>query len=305
MTAPEVADQAPDDNKATAPEVSAPLAWNSNAAPGSYPYSPKWNPLASLLLNNKAPEGLDSTLDRQHLTNLQEDIEKLTLASKADISSIYHTVPSLITLFMDSKEPTAQLMNRRISLDDRILINHLGEYTIECLIIHTLANMIHNQESSTILLRLATLIEQIELAFRYHTFWTYKDVVREPKERTTPEYQSIGTALATFLFDRKLIDTWHNDSEDGALSLITEADYRRRKEPILVYPLFDINKLPTKLNLPMLVPPISWHYNNASGSQSDNPFSKVTKDLTSTYPHKYLTSGQGSYLTPSFPILYH
>lgn len=126
MTAPEVADQAPDDNKATAPEVSAPLAWNSNAAPGSYPYSPKWNPLASLLLNNKAPEGLDSTLDRQHLTNLQEDIEKLTLASKADISSIYHTVPSLITLFMDSKEPTAQLMNRSISLDDRILINSLA-----------------------------------------------------------------------------------------------------------------------------------------------------------------------------------
>lgn len=90
------------------------------------PYSPKWDPLASLLLNKKATEGLDSTLDRQHLTKLEEDIERLTLESKADISSIYHTVPSLITLFMESKEPTAQLMNRSISLDDRILINSLA-----------------------------------------------------------------------------------------------------------------------------------------------------------------------------------
>jgi DNA-directed RNA polymerase len=204
--------------------------------------------------------------------------------------------------------------------EDLIYIHSFDHYTLEAIMIHVLASTFHSLQDSPAV-RVATLVEYLTQFYRNHaklikarninlnpkkvdepanTMNKKKDepantnnkkkdepVNMKNKKKEEPanmknndKRYAIGAFLLDFLSSREVI-TLTND-------LYTVVQYASKKKGSYFYPKslyavcnFDLDLLPIKLNLPMVVPPRDWvskiEVEDPKSKRKGNPKSKIKK----------------------------
>ena len=249
--------------------------WNSfykkieeSGGNGVYNVNLYHNEVIKLLVSSKSMEGGCS---QDKLFSLQRDIEDLTLFFEE--KSIFRTYPSLIKLLIHDDMITAKeyLMQKRYLLDtDLACIKIFGKYTLEAIIINVLGSVFNYAQSLSVV-RLSTLIHQIDSAVRVQAInmgmkidmkkkadkLVVSSLTPEKKRKITRSHYAIGVGLVELLVERQLITL-----ETTGASYMPQVPVSKIKGYILnCYAVcnFDLSILPIKLNLPMVCKPAPWN----------------------------------------------
>lgn len=256
-----------------------------------------------LLVIEKLMQGKEGKqLCSDDLRKLQLEIEDLSMAF--DEQSIFKTVPNLIRTLIRIDEINAKdYLRGKVELkEDKELLAEFGQYTIEALIIHVLSMVFNSLEESSII-RLASLIEQLESCVRSQAALlkhrrckkdnknsiAVDDVNHSVKEMEKNKYDTkyaIGSRLVDFMVDRGLISLTNEMKE--SIPVRTKNNSYYLPKHVCVYCNFDLSLLPIKLNLPMVYPPLDW---KSACPKGKNP--------------TYLSDLSGGYLSGPGGDIYH
>lgn len=236
---------------------------------------------------------------KMNLYHLQRKIESLTGDFKE--KSIFKSYPELIQILTgqkkkktcDNKKKTGDnhtsetgdtsdkmktakdyLKECDLSEDDLGKIHHLGQYTLEAIIINVLGSMFNSEEILSAV-RVSTLIEQIDAAVNVqarimgyinnaasHTAPKLDSMDKKTKKATRKTY-NIGVGMINFMIDRELISLDSSINSDEFPKKKCHKYYKNSR--CLATCNFDLSTLPIKFNLPMVYPPVDWH------SKEENP----------------------------------
>lgn len=138
---------------------------------------------------------------------------------------MFKTAANLIKILVRSNGVSAKdyLREKLVKEEDKLLLSEFGQYTIEALVVHVLG-MVFSQPDSNPIVRVATLIDQLESSVRTQASLLksrrsqkpYSNVTNEvshdgnpvnvrkrsKKEMTHP----FGTCLVQFMVERKMIN---------------------------------------------------------------------------------------------------
>ena len=213
-------------------------------------------------------------LSTETLINIQMKIEDLTM--RFDEESMFKSAPNIIRILIKNNESNAKdyLRGRELEKDDIELLTEFGQYTIEALIVHVLGMVFHSQETNS-LIRVASLVEQLESSLRIHASLlksrrckkvfstsTDNDVLKSDKEKKRSKLVKkypFGSALVQFMEDRELISLVNDLS--GSVRVQNKKGNYYLPSHLYAECNFDISLLPIKLNLPMVCEPLDWKRN--------------------------------------------
>lgn len=212
-----------------------------------------------------------------------------------DEESMFKTVPNIIKILIRPNQDNAKdyLRGKFLEMDQIELLSEFGQYTIEALIVHVLGMLFNNEESNT-MIRVATLVEQLESSVRKQALFlksrrskiplsmatdglsNAKMSVKERKSKLVRLYP-FGAGLVQFMEERRLI-TLTTDLSGTVRVQKKQGSYFL---PSHLYAVcnFDISLLPIKLNLPMVCKPLDW--TNASPQCKKRP--RTLSDISGGY----------------------
>ena len=211
-------------------------------------------------------------LSEDELKKIQIKIENMTMLF--DEESMFKTVPNIIKILIKPNQDNAKdyLRQKYLEKDEIELLSEFGQYTIEALIVHVLG-MLFNNEESNIMIRVATLVEQLESNVRKQALFlksrrckipfsivsdVYSNAKMSVKDRKSKlvRLYPFGAGLVQFMEERKLI-TLTTDLSGTVRVQKKQGSYFL---PSHLYAVcnFDISLLPIKLNLPMVCKPLDW-----------------------------------------------
>lgn len=182
-----------------------------------------------------------------------------------------------------------------LSVDDKDLLTVFGQYTIECLLIHTLCVLFQTEHYVSV----ASLIDSIERNIRLHAqiVGDNRMVSEQVPSKVRKQEYPFGTALVEYLISRNVIVITQRNLDD-IKSCEMEANkfvknvkkkgksfYREKSN--FAECTFNTAILPIKFNLPMVIPPSNWKY-----------------DLESNQNHLSISDLSGGYLTNERGQLY-
>lgn len=234
-------------------------------------------------------------LTEEKLINIQIRIEALTM--RFDEESIFKTVPNIFQILIKRDQENAKDYLRRslLNMDEIELLSEFGQYTIEALIVFVLG-MLFNNEESKLMIRVATLVEQLESNVRKQALLlksrkskmkiqssmatdglsNAQNSVKKSKSKLSKMYP-FGAGLVQFMEERKLI-TLTTDLSGTVRVQKKQGSYYLPKHLYAVCN-FDISLLPIKLNLPMVCKPLDW--TNASPQCKKRP--RTMSDISGGY----------------------
>lgn len=208
-----------------------------------------------LLIDNKSRE-----MSYADLVDLQRDIENLSFGF--DEQSLFKSVPMLIRRLIGTDKINAKVYLTEIfNLSEKNLtyIEKFGNYTLEAIMIYVLGVMFNSVQSLP-LVRVSTLIQQLESAVRVQAYHLGMSNPKKPKSETTrkvPSSFAIGASLVQLLVERELItlDTL------GYTEEFPTSNSKGRYNPKKCFAMcnFDPTILPIKFNLPMVCEPVLWN----------------------------------------------
>lgn len=232
-------------------------------------------------------------LSEDELKKIQMKIEDLTMLF--DEESMFKTVPNIIKILIRPNQDNAKdyLRRKYLEMDQIELLSEFGQYTIEALIVHVLGMLFNNEESNT-MIRVATLVEQLESSVRKQALFlksrrsqiplsmatdglsNAKMSVKERKSKLVKLYP-FGAGIVQFMEERGLI-TLTTDLSGTVRVQKKQGSYFL---PSHLYAVcnFDISLLPIKLNLPMVCKPLDW--TNASPQCQKRP--RTLSDISGGY----------------------
>lgn len=211
---------------------------------------------------------LQKPLSEDDLRKIQMEIEDQTILF--DETSMFKTAPNIIKILIRNNDVCAKdyLRGRALVKDDIELLSEFGQYTIEALIVHVLG-MVYNSLEYNSIIRLATLVEQLERSVRKQALllksrrckksMSTDDVFQVKKDRKRSKLEPMypfGSGLVQFMEERELIH-FHSDLSRTVRVKMKKGSYFL---PSHLYAVcnFDISLLPIKLNLPMVCQPLDW-----------------------------------------------
>lgn len=209
-----------------------------------------------LLIDNQSRE-----MSYADLVDLQREIEDLSFGF--DEQSLFKSVPTLIRRLMGGGNINAKVyLTEMCNLSEKDLsyIHKFGNYTLEAISIYILGVMFNSVQSLP-LVRVSTLIQQLESAVRvqaYHLGMPNppKKTKSETTRKVTRSY-AIGASLVQLLVERELIsiDTL------GYTEEFPTSNSKGRYNPSKCFAMcnFDPTILPIKFNLPMVCEPLRWN----------------------------------------------
>lgn len=223
-----------------------------------------------ILINKKA----SFPLSDEELRKMQMDIEDLTMIF--DEKSVFKTAPNIIKILIRNNEESAKdyLRGRANEKADIELLSEFDQYTLEALIVHVLS-MVFNTFESLSIIRVASLVEQLESSVRIQAsllklrrckkplsmvmddaFQVKMSGKECPKSSKLVMMYPFGTGLVQFMEERGLI-TFSTDLSGSIRVKKKKGSYFL---PSKLYAVcnFDISLLPIKLNLPMVCKPLDW-----------------------------------------------
>lgn len=231
-------------------------------------------------------------LSDEELHDIQKEIENITLLF--DEKSIFNTVPDIIRILIRDNEESAKdyLRRRPLEKDDIELLSEFGQYTIETLIVYVLSLFFHSVESNT-LIRVASLVEQLESSVRHHASLLKSGRGQIPYSSSTNDYQvnmsgtdrkkqhlvmmyPFGSGLVQFMEERKLISLMSDLS--GSVRVMKKKGSYFLPSHLYAVCNFDISLLPIKLNLPMVCKPRDW-----TRARPGNQTPRYLSDLSGGY----------------------
>ena len=234
-------------------------------------------------------------LSEEELYMIQTRIESLSMMF--DEESIFATTPNIIKILIKDNKINAKdyLKDKVDNNDDIELLSEFGQYTIEALIVHVLG-MVYNSVEYNSIVRVATLVQQLETAVRMQakllkssrckkkdsmSIATVEDPQvngKEKKKKSKLEKKyPFGTCLVQFIEERELISLM---SDLNGVNVRVEKKKGNYYLPSHLYAIcnIDISLLPIKLNLPMVCIPLDW----SIACQLD-PKPKTISDLSGGY----------------------
>lgn len=247
---------------------------------------------------NKLKEQSCKTMKAHQLYILQLAIEEHTM--DFDENNVFKHSTMMLDKIINKGGITAKeyLKQKKCGLSEIELsyIHVFSQYTLEALLIHVLGSVFNNIQDLSIV-RVSTLIEQIDSHVRYHAMYiismhnkkkekagnvektaavnekegskkeTGKSYLK-PDNKLTRHNYAIGKSLLEFLIERKLISLTTERSHTATLPVVSKSK-KTGYYPLHCYAIcnFDLNLLPVKLNLPMVYHPMNWT------STVDNPSS--------------------------------
>jgi len=124
----------------------------------------------------------------EELLEIQKQIENITLLF--DEKSMFKTVPDIIKILIRENEESAKdfLRRRALEKDDIELLSEFGQYTLEALIVHVLSMFFHSVESNS-LIRVASLVEQLESNVRHQASLLKCGRCKKPFSSATNDFQ--------------------------------------------------------------------------------------------------------------------
>ncbi|KAK7357083.1 hypothetical protein VNO80_16364 [Phaseolus coccineus] len=203
------------------------------------------NAVIDLLEDNKEVIHKNEFEKTKFLYSLKTKIENLTM--EFDEESLDKTSYNILNKLIKQDQTNARdYLLPKLSEKDANLLQVFNQYTIEALIVHLLAQLFNNSEDNLII-RVATLIEQLDLIVRNQAsfFKSRMKVNKEVSEEVPEEVQDfkkskkkkkindlfpIGIGLVEFLEERKLIEfTTDIKSQDKVVTQkdIQQARYER------------------------------------------------------------------------------
>lgn len=237
------------------------------------------------------------------LQELQIKIEKSTILF--DEKSIYKTSLDLfdrLTCENDSRGSKTRVFNMRNMLVDKLkdpyindVLNALDVYTVEVLVIYVLGQIFNDMGRNNPVLKAATVIDKLgsivlkervykaNLVYMLHDDESTDESVDEEPINIDKKCKDLGGAILNYLMDRDLLEFIENPIEQRAIS-----SQKFRKKSLYVRCKYDLNLIPVKLNLPMVVKPVPWHIETKE--------TKKGKTL--------VTALSGGYLTDSVDVYY-
>ncbi|KAG6621672.1 hypothetical protein I3842_Q008800, partial [Carya illinoinensis] len=228
----------------------------------------------------------------EELRDIQKEIEDITLLF--DEKSIFNTVPDIIRILIRDNEESAKdyLRRRPLEKDDIELLSEFGQYTIETLIVYVLSLFFHSVESNT-LIRVASLVEQLESSVRHHASLLKSGRCKISYSSATNDFQvnmsgtdrkrqnlvmmfPFGSGLVQFMEERKLISLMSDLS--GSVRVMKKKGSYFLPSYLYAVCNFDISLLPIKLNLPMVCKPRDW-----TSARPGNQIPRYLSDLSGGY----------------------
>lgn len=158
-----------------------------------------------------------------------------------------------------------------LSVADKDLLTVFGQYTIECLLIHTLCVLFHIEHYVSV----ASLIESIERNIRIHAqiVGDNRMVIEQVPSKVRKKEYPFGTALVEYLISRNVIvitqrnldDIKSCEMEEGIPKKFVKNVKKKgqsfyREKTNFAECTFNTAILPIKFNLPMVIPPSNWKY---------------------------------------------
>ncbi|XP_022974959.1 uncharacterized protein LOC111473779 [Cucurbita maxima] len=145
--------------------------------------------------------------------------------------------------------------------DDIKMLEELGQYTLEALIIHVLGIVFNTYES---MVCAASLINQLDSSVRTHSrllksHSSKKSIsnVHMSDKMEKSETFSFGVFLLEFIEERGLVSSITMESFGSGVKKKSKGGYYYESNLFIVCN-FDVTLLPIKLNLPMICPPLDW-----------------------------------------------
>ena len=261
-----------------------------------------------------------NSLSEEELVKLQTRIEDLTMKYD-DIKNIFQLAPDLVKILVNPNKPSAKeyLKNSmKFSSNDLDIINNLNQYSLEVIIIYTLASLFNCVQTNKPAVRVSTLIEKLDTIsrtqanllkarFKPLTAERYRSTnpkeieeqtskkkvkINEIEEQTSKKKVKknetlvskpyiIGALLVEFLLSREMI-TLSNELD---FTHIYESKRKSGKYfiPKKLYAIcnFNIDLLPIRLNLPMICRPRDWEVIPQLKAKKEDP--RTVSDLTGGY----------------------
>lgn len=180
------------------------------------------------------------------------------------------------------------LLLKLTSQHDIGVLNSMGDFTLECIIIYVLGLLLNNPSSErSHMVRLATLIEKLDTTVRSHAEiesnqGVSKNRVSNQKGGNTnfsqmsdkqSKYEctnyAIGVALLEFLLHKDFLTVLNQNNENhtGHVLIKTKRSRYYKPMPLYVSLTFDRNLLPIMLSLPMVYPPLMLAQDDSHGSK--------------------------------------
>ncbi|XP_022974198.1 uncharacterized protein LOC111472781 [Cucurbita maxima] len=200
-------------------------------------------------------------LSEIELRQLQQKIEDDSM--KFDQSSIYNVVPNFIKILIQKDKLSAKdyIIEKLANDDDIKMLEELGQYTLEALIIHVLGIVFNTYES---MVRAASLINQLDSSVRTHSrllksHSSQKSIsnVHMSDKMEKSETFSFSVFLLEFMEERGLVSSITMESFGSGVKKKSKGGYYYESNLFIVCN-FDVTLLPIKLNLPMIYPPLDW-----------------------------------------------
>lgn len=214
-------------------------------------------------------------LNDVELRQIQQQIEDITILF--DEKSIFKSASDIMKILIRENEECAKdyLRRRPFEKDDLELLSVFGQYTIEALIVHVLSMFFSSVESNS-LIRVASLVEQLESSVRHYASLLNSGRCNKQFSSATNDFPSgndfqvnkgrqisklvmmypFGSGLVQFMEERKLISLVSDLS--GTVRVIKKKGSYFLPSNLYAVCNFDISLLPIKLNLPMVCKPRDW-----------------------------------------------
>lgn len=228
--------------------------------------------------NSEVIKNLEANKSQLPLTDeskivLQHRIEDLTMFF--DENSVFKQSSNLLKLLIGENTITAKeyLKHKKVGLteDQLSMLNELGPYTLEAIIIHVLGSVFHSLKELPYV-RMSTLIEHLDSTaqsqLKLYVSDSKRRVIKQEKKSLSKRDYSIGIGLANYLIDIKLILS--KTFFEKSIYMNKGLSYYKTCFCICN---FDLRLLPIKLNLPMVCKPEDWNPN------VDDIFSTTTTSL--------------------------
>ena len=231
------------------------------------------------------------------MKDLQLSIERSTVLF--DEQSIYKTSMDLFDkLTSDPVTLEKRSSNLRNMLVERIkddyiidVLNSLNVYTVEVLVIYALGQIFNDLEKNSPVVKATTLVDKLgRIVLREkgpdNSVYTLES---EDEDRNIENVvnmdekcKTLGGEILNILISKGLLVFIDHPTDNRIVS-------KPYKKYLYVKCLYDLNLVPVKFNLPMVVPPIPWHIEK---KESD----KTGKSV--------ITALRGGYLTDSVDVYY-